>query len=172
MIKKSEACLVLIKPDGLLKSITGNIINDLSKTNLKIIGAKIVSVNDELAEKHYNNLKKEKGEEIFKEVLKYIKGEYHTNRVMALVYYGIDACKKIREIAGATNPESADPTTIRGRYGRIHSKTGVFENGIHASDSKITAEREVKLWFSPNELTEKIYEIKKETKTIEQIVWS
>ena len=167
-----ESCLVLIKPDGLLKSITGNIINELSVTKLRIIGSKVVSVTDELAEKHYNKLKEEKGEEIFKEVLKYIKGEYHTNRVLALVYSGENACEKIRAVAGATNPENAEPTSIRGRYGRIHSKTNVFENCMHASDSPESGEREIKLWFKPSELTEELYPTKTEKKEVEVIDWA
>lgn len=165
-----EVCLVLIKPDGLLKSITGNIINELSATKLKIIGTKIVHVKRELAAAHYAELKQKKPE-VFEDVLKYIMGEYHTNRVLALVYQGEDACKKIREVAGSTNPENAEPTTIRGRYGRIHSKTGVFENCLHASDSPENAEKEIKLWFSPSELAEEVYPTKTEKKTIDVIEW-
>ncbi len=147
-----EQTLVLVKPDGLVKSLTGNIITRLSETKLKMVGAKIVQVDRELAEKHYDKLKKEKGEEIFGEVLKYIQGHYHTKRVFALVYEGPDAIEKVRKIAGSTNPEKAHPTTIRGQYGRIHSKTNVFENVIHASENKEEAEREIKLWFKPEEL--------------------
>jgi nucleoside-diphosphate kinase len=160
-----QACLVLIKPDGLVKSLTGNIISALSNAKLTIIGAKIVSVKRELAEIHYDKLREEKiaqfGEEkgvkIYEEVLKYIQGEYHTNRVLALVYYGEDAIEKVREIAGATNPENADPTTIRGRYGRIHSQTNVFENCMHASDSEESSKREIKLWFKPCQIVRNLY---------------
>lgn len=166
----NEVCLVLIKPDGLHKSITGNVIDELSGAKLKIIGSKIISVNDELAELHYSDLKAEKPE-IFEEVLKYIKGEFHTNRVMVLAYYGEDACNKIRELAGATNPESAEPTTIRGRYGRIHSKTGVFENCMHASDSAENGEREVKLWFTPEELCIDVFPTKTTKKEVEITEW-
>ena len=166
-----EACLVLIKPDGLVKSITGNIINELSITKLKIIGAKIVSVKRELAEQHYAELK-EKKPEIFEEVLKYLQGEYHTNRVLAMIYYGEDAINKIRAVAGITNPENADPTTIRGRYGRINSQTQVLENCMHASDSQKNAEKEIKLWFSPEEIVKEIYPFKKETKECEVSSWN
>jgi nucleoside-diphosphate kinase len=166
----NESCLVLIKPDGLLKSITGNIINELSVTKLKIIGAKIVSVKRDLAEKHYAELK-EKRPEIFEEVLKYIMGEYHTKRVLALVYNGENAIEKIRQIVGSTHPEKAEPTSIRGRYGRVNSQTQVLENCIHASDSKENAEKEIKLWFSPSELAEEIYPTKTEKKTLEIIEW-
>jgi nucleoside-diphosphate kinase len=167
----TQNCLVLIKPDGLVKSLTGNIISVLSETKLKIIGAKMVSVKRELAEKHYHQLRQEKGEKIFEDVLKYIMGHYHTNRVLALVYSGEDAIAKIRLLAGSTNPEKADPVTIRGKYGRINSTTGVFENVVHASDSEENAKREIQLWFKPEELTEKLYETKKETITEEKEVW-
>lgn len=148
-----ERVLVLIKPDGLIKSLTGNVISKISETRLKIVGAKIVNVCEELGEKHYAELK-EKKPEIFKETLKYIMGEFHTNRVLALVYKGDNAIEKIREIVGKTNPEDAHPTTIRGKYGRINSRTGVFENVVHASDSVENGEREIDLWFDKSELVE------------------
>jgi nucleoside-diphosphate kinase len=157
-----ERTLVLIKPDGLVKSLTGNIITTLSETKLKIVAAKIVKVKRELAEKHYTSLKeglikkfgKEKGNAIFESTLEYIQGKFHTDRVFALVYKGEDAIKKIRELAGETNPERASPTSIRGKYGRIHSETKVFENVIHCSDSVENAEREINLWFKKDEIVE------------------
>lgn len=167
----NQSCLIIIKPDGLVKSLTGNIISALSETKLKIIGAKVVSVTKELAEKHYSELKANKPH-IFESTMKYIMGEFHTNRVMALVYEGEDAIKKIREIAGKTNPEDADPVTIRGKYGRINSKTGVFENCIHASDSPENAEREIKLWFTPEEIVEPLYPTKKSKKNCEVLEWA
>ena len=98
-------------------------------------------------------------------------GKYHTDRVLTLVYQGEDAITKIRDVCGATNPEEASPTSIRGRYGRIHSKTGVFENVVHASDSPENAEREIKLWFSPDELTETLFAVKTEKVQIERRAW-
>jgi len=166
-----QQCLVLIKPDGLIKSLTGNIISALSETKLKIVGAKIVSVKRELAELHYADLKKQKPQ-VFEGVLKYIQGEFHTPRVLALVYSGESAIKKIREVAGSTNPEDADPISIRGKYGRINSKTGVFENVIHASDNEESAKREIQIWFQPEELTELIYPTKKINQTKEIIIWN
>lgn len=175
-----QQCLVLIKPDGLVKSLTGNILSALSETKLKIVGAKIVRVSKELAEAHYSELMqrlmekfgKEKGAVMFEDVLKYIQGEYHTDRVLAMVYEGDDAINKIRALAGSTNPEEADATTIRGKYGRINSKTGVFENVVHVSDSDISARREIQLWFEPEELTNVIYPTKKEKTSMEKIVWN
>ena len=174
-----QQCLVLIKPDGIVKSLTGNIITALSEAKLKIVGSKIVKVSRKLAEEHYNDLKasqiRKKGEEvgtqIFENTMKYIMGEFHTDRVFALVYQGENAINKIREIVGPTNPEEADPTSIRGKYGRINSKTHVFETVVHASDTEENAKREVQLWFSPDELTEQIYPTEKRTETIEKNFW-
>ncbi|MBW2984033.1 nucleoside-diphosphate kinase [Candidatus Woesearchaeota archaeon] len=163
-MKKPEQCLILVKPDGLKKSLTGDILSMLSKTELIIVGAKIVQVTRELAEEHYQHLKEE---EFFDELIKYIMGEFHTKRVLALVYHGEEACKKVRDVVGATNPEKAEPISIRGKYGRITTK-GVFENVVHASENPKDAEREIKLWFRPGELVETIYPIKtREVKKLE-----
>jgi nucleoside-diphosphate kinase len=168
---KNQACLIIIKPDGLLKSLTGNVITALSEAKLRIMGAKIVSVKKELAEKHYEDLK-QTTPHVYENTLKYIMGHFHTPRVLVLIYYGEDAIKKIREIVGSTNPEEAVPTTIRGRYGRINSKTGVLENCIHASDSEKTAEKEIKLWFEPEEIVVDLYPIKTNKENQGKKVWA
>ena len=151
---REEATLVIIKPDGLIKSLTGNILSRLSETKLKIIRAKVVKVEVSLANQHYHHLK---NETFYPELAKYITGQLHgENRVMALVYWGEEAIKKVRKVAGATNPEEADPVSIRGAYGRILT-TGLFENVIHASSSNEEAEREIKLWFTPEEIVCDLY---------------
>lgn len=143
-----EPTLVIIKPDGLQKSLTGNVLTRLSETKLVIIAAKIKAVSRQLAEEHYRHMK---DKPFFEEIVKYLMGEYHTKRTMALVYYGENAIQKVRQICGATNPEEADPGTIRGSFGRITTK-GVYENVIHASGNSADAEREIKLWFDPHEI--------------------
>ena len=143
-----EATLVVIKPDGIQKSLTGNVLTRLSETHLVILAAKIVIVSRELASVHYQHLK---DKPFFEDLIKFIMGEYHTNRTLALVYYGENAITKVREICGATNPEEAKPGTIRGSFGRITTK-GVFENVVHASSCREDAEREIKLWFNPDEI--------------------
>lgn len=164
---KTEQCLVLIKPDGMIKHLTGDIISKLSETGLEMVGSKMVEVTRELAEEHYQHLKEEK---FFDELIEYITGEYHVKSVLALVYQGDDACKKIREASGATNPEEAHPTSIRGKYGRITSK-GVFENVVHASENKEEGEREIKLWFRPDELLSTMYPTELKQVTIEREFW-
>ncbi len=148
--------LVVIKPDGIKKSLTGNILTRLSETKLRIIGAKVLVVTRELAEKHYAHLK---DKPFFEEVVKYISGEVYDEpyrRVLALVYSGEDAVGKVRKLAGATNPEEADASSIRGQYGRITSK-GIFENVLHCSATPDEAEIEIKLWFQPDEIIEDIF---------------
>ena len=161
---KAQQTLVLIKPDGLAKSLTGNIITELSYTELVLVGAKIVQVTRELAEEHYHHLKEQK---FFDELIQYIMGEFHVKRVLALVYQGENAIERVRKIVGATNPEHAEPTSIRGKYGRITTK-GVFENVVHASENEKEAEREIKLWFNPEDLVQTVYPVEpRETKKTE-----
>ena len=164
--------LVLIKPDGLKKSLTGNILTKLAETRLIISAARVVSVSKELAEAHYLELK---GKPFFPDLIRYIQGEYHGEnyrRVLAMVYRGEDAIKKVRAMAGATNPEEADSVSIRGSYGRITTK-GVYENVIHASSSTADAEREIKLWFTPDEVVGDIYPTKTVTRDkVTQRVWA
>jgi nucleoside-diphosphate kinase len=90
---------------------------------------------------------------------------------MALVYWGDDAITKVRQICGATNPEEADPVSIRGSYGRITTK-GVYENVIHASTNEAEAEREIKLWFQPDDIIIDLYPTKTVKKTVEKKIWA
>jgi nucleoside-diphosphate kinase len=153
----NQQTLILIKPDGLKKSLTGNILTRLSETKLEIIAAKMVKVSKELAEEHYKHLR---DKPFFEELIKYITGELHDRKkVLAMVYWGEDAITKVREIAGATNPEEANPVSIRGQYGRITTK-GIYENVIHASTNEEDAEREIKLWFSPEDIIMDLYPVK------------
>jgi nucleoside-diphosphate kinase len=163
-----EQTLILIKPDGLKKSLTGNVLTRLSETKLDIVAAKIVKVSRELAEAHYAMLK---DKPFFPELIKYIMGEYHKKKVMALVYWGDDAITKVRQICGSTNPEEADPVSIRGAYGRITTK-GVYENVIHASTNLQEAEREIKLWFQPDEIIVDLYPTKFVDKKARERVWA
>ncbi len=148
-VSSIQQTLVLIKPDGLKKSLTGNILTRLSETKLNIVGARVTKVSRKLAEQHYCHLK---DKPFFPELILFLQGKLHKKeKILALVYEGKNAIKKVRQIAGATNPEEASPTSIRGSYGRITTK-GVYENVIHASSNEEEAQREIKLWFKPNEI--------------------
>ncbi len=164
-----EQTLVLVKPDGLKKSLTGNILSRLSEARLEIAGTKMVRVSRQLAEEHYEALK---DKPFFEELANYIMGEFHQRRkVMALVYHGEDAITKMRAICGATNPEEADSQTIRGAYGRI-TTSGIYENVVHSSANAKEAEREIKLWFAPDEIVYQIFPVKVVEMNMKKLVWS
>ena len=153
---KIQQTLVIIKPDAIKKSLTGNVLSRLSEAKLEIIGAKVVKPSKEIVEKHYGHLKEKA---FFKDLVNYLMGKPYGKsyeRVLALVYQGEDAIAKVRKLAGATNPEEADSTSIRGAYGRITTK-GIFENVLHASGTEPEAEAEIKLWFRPEEIVRDIY---------------
>jgi len=98
-----QPALVLIKPDGISNQLIGNIFTKFAKAGLDIIGIRMAKVTREMAEKHYKHLK---GEPFFNDIIAYLLGEFHKEkRIMLIVYYGDDAIRKCRKIAGDTNPE-------------------------------------------------------------------
>ncbi|MDR1418554.1 MAG: nucleoside-diphosphate kinase [Endomicrobium sp.] len=167
-----EQLLILVKPDGVKKSLTGNILTKLSEARMLIIGSKVVKVSKELAEAHYQQLK---DKPFFCGLIDYIQGKIYGapwDRVIAFVYQGEDAIARMRKIAGATNPEESDPVSIRGAYGRITTK-GVYENVLHCSSDLNEAEREIKLWFKPEEIVMPIYPTKEVVVEKEKkVIWA
>jgi nucleoside-diphosphate kinase len=165
--KKLEQTLVLIKPDALKNSLTGYVLSQLSEfhTGLRFAGAKIVHVSRMLADEHYSE---HRGKVFFPSLLDYITGMIHyphepwKHRVVAIVYQGPDAAKKIRNIAGPTNPHIArekEPGCIRALGTVVPLKDAEgnvigerMDNLIHASATDSEAEREIKLWFKPNDI--------------------
>ena len=162
-----EQTLVLIKPDALKNSLTGYVLSQLSQfhTGLFFAGSKIVHVSKMLADEHYSE---HRGKVFFPSLLEYITGRIHypgepiKHRVIALVYQGPGAVQKIRDIAGPTNPHVArdtNPGCIRslGTLVPLHDADGNvvgerMDNLIHASATDEEAEREIKLWFKPNDI--------------------
>ena len=153
-MKKNQAVLVIIKPDGVYRNLEGHVLNKFSHAQLQMIGAKVVRPSKNLVELHYEHIKTKP---FFNDVVEYLLGKYHHNAaVMAIVYSGSGAVDKCREIAGATNPEEADSASVRASFGRITTK-GVYENVVHVSSDDKEAEREIKLWFKPEEILLKLY---------------
>jgi len=147
-----EKVLVLIKPDAMARNLAGIIIHDLSQLNIKMIGLKLVAVKKHLAERHYE-VHKEKP--FYPELLKYIMGELHNvHSIIAIAYEGEDVIRKLRDYAGKANPDEALPSTLRGRYGKVNSKTNNFDNVMHISDSPENGEKEIGIWFDEDELVE------------------
>jgi nucleoside-diphosphate kinase len=145
----NQATLVVIKPDALQKGLAGAAITKLEPLKLEIIGAKAVRVSQELAEEHYKHIRQKP---FFRETVDHLKGAVHgTPYVLALVFWGPDAIERVRQVTGATNPEKADPMSIRGSFGR-NLASGLMENVLHASSDPAEAQREIALWFKPDEL--------------------
>ncbi len=176
--KEYEQTLVLIKPDALKNSLTGYVLSQLSEfhTNLRFAGVKIVRVSNMLADEHYA----EHREKIFfPSLIDHIKGLIHypnepwKHRVIAVVYQGPEAVKKIRDIAGPTNPHIArekKPGCIRalGTVVPLKDNEGNvigerMDNLIHASATDSEAEREIKLWFKPNDIPPSMHAYPTET---------
>ena len=156
-----QTTLLLIKPDAIKRNLMGAVLTKLSESKLQLIAGKLIVTPLELAKAHYAQ---HEGKGFYAQLLEYITGKLHGNPsvpVFAMVFQGENAIQTIRTLAGNTNPEKADSDTIRGMFGRI-TTAGVFENVLHASATPLEAEREIKLWFSPEEILNDIYPTKKE----------
>src|SRR6266566_8186282 len=96
-----EQTLILIKPDGYARRLTGLTIDRLDASGLEMVAARMVSVTEKLAREHYKSLS---DKPFFENLIKYIRGEFHglkNHRILAMVYRGDNAIKRVREIAGA-----------------------------------------------------------------------
>jgi nucleoside-diphosphate kinase len=147
MIQKT---LVLIKPDGVQRCLSGRIISKFEDVGLKIIGMKMVWVDAEFAKKHYF-------EHIEKDFYRGLETVLTMGPVIAMVLEGVESIAKVRQLVGSTEPKSAAPGTIRGDFAHISygyaDKNGLgIKNLIHASDSSESAQREISLWFEEKEI--------------------
>jgi nucleoside-diphosphate kinase len=135
-----EQTLVLVKPDAVERQLAGEILGRLERRGLVVRAAKLVQVNRELAERHYEE-HREKA--FFEELLEFITSA----PTLALVLEGESAVSVVRTTMGATNPAEAAPGTIRGDLA-----LAMPDNLVHGSDSLESAKREIELWFSDHEL--------------------
>lgn len=145
-----EQTLILIKPDAIEKRLTGLILSRFEALGLEIAAAKAVAATEELLREHYANLK---GTPFVDEVVRFMMGDYNhlpDHRIYAFVLRGENAVARVRAALGATNPEKADPWTLRGQFGCV--KNGVMQNSVHASGTPEEAAREIALWFKPGEV--------------------
>lgn len=147
-----ERTLVLIKPDALQKRLTGLVVDRLERLGLDIVGAKVVSLTEDLVRAHYKHLE---GKPFLEGVIRYMMGDYNhisNHKIIAFVFQGEDCVAKIRAALGATNPDNAAPWTIRGSFGKFDKQADIVYNCVHASDNGPDAEREIALWFKPEEI--------------------
>ncbi len=145
-----ERTLVLLKPDCVQRGLVGNIINRFENSGLKIVGMKMVWVDQEFSKKHYS-------EHVSKPFYKPLETFITEGPVIAMAIEGIHAVELVRKMVGSTEPRKALPGTIRGDFAH-HSydyadKKGIaIKNLIHASDTSENAKNEVALWFKPEEM--------------------
>ena len=145
-----EKTFVAIKPDGVQRGLIGDIIKRFENAGLKIIGMKMIWADKEFAEEHY---KEHKEKEFFEHLVNFIQ----EGPVVAMVIEGVGAISTVRKIVGATEPASAAPGTIRGDFAHVSydyadKKKQVVKNIIHASGNAKDAKKEIKLWFTNEEM--------------------
>ncbi len=150
-----ERTLILVKPDGVRRALTGEILARLERPGLKLVGIKMVHADRKVAEKHYTyeDIAVRHGEKVRNLLLDYIT----EGPVVAAVFEGPGVIGVVRKICGTTEPMSSPPGTIRGDYSYhgyeyCNAKGKNVCNVIHASANAEDAAREVPLWFSEEEL--------------------
>lgn len=137
-----QRTLVIIKPDGVQRALTGKILSRFEERGFKLVALKIVSVGTDLAEAHYAV---HKGKFFYQGLVDYIT----SSPVVVMVLEGHEAIGAVRKMVGATRPWEAEAGTIRGDLALMG-----LRNLIHASDAPETAASEIGLWFKPDELVE------------------
>ena len=135
-----ERSLVLIKPDAMQRGLAGTIISRLERQGLKLVALKMLHLDKALAQKHYAI---HSDKPFFDSLVNYIS----STPITAAVFEGEGAVEVIRKIMGATDPAKAKTGTIRGDLG-----LDIERNTVHGSDSVETAEKEIKLFFSEEEI--------------------
>lgn len=135
-----ERTLILIKPDGVERSLIGPIITRFEQRGLQLVGLKMLRVSDELARQHYAV---HEGKPFFEPLIEYITA----SPVVAMVIEGPAAIQIARNTIGATKPVEAAPGSIRGDFAVM-----VGRNLVHGSDSPENAAVEIALWFDESEL--------------------
>lgn len=152
MVQKT---LVLIKPDGVRRGIAGEIISRFERVGLKILAMKMVRPQEKLAKQHYTftDIAVRHGEETWKRLIKFL----CDGPVIAMVLKGDEAWSVARKMIGATEPAFALPGTIRGDYAH-HSyvlasgNDTSIRNLVHASANAGEADKEIRVWFTPDEI--------------------
>ncbi len=174
-----ERTLIIIKPDGIQRSLIGEIIKRYEKVGIKLVGIKMIVPSAEHVEKHYTldpswkenvgnkaiESYKKKGQtppssdpnEVGDKVLSSLKKYMTSGPVLAMVWQGAHVVEVVRKITGGTEPKSSDVGTIRGdyvldSYSMSDTDNRAIRNLIHASGSTDEAEKEIEHWFGKEEL--------------------
>ena len=145
-----EKTFIMLKPDCIKRGLVGEIISRFEKAGIKIVAMKFLHVDRDFSKKHYSD-------HVGKGFYDGLENFLISGPVVALVLEGNNVVKVIRKMVGSTEPNSAEPGTIRADYSHISyehadKNGGQMPNIIHASDSVENATKEISLWFSQNEI--------------------
>ena len=139
-MRPEQRTFVAIKPDGVKRGIMGRVIQRFEDKGFKIVAMKLLQVTPELAAKHYEE---HEGKPFYKRLIHYIT----SGPIVAMVVEGYEAVESVRHIVGATSPIKADVGSIRADFAQI-----MEYNVVHASDSEESANREIAIYFKPEEI--------------------
>lgn len=137
-----QKTLVLLKPDAVQRGLVGELVSRLERKGLKLVGMKLVKMDDALARQHY-------AEHVDKPFFKGLAEFITSGPLVAMAIEGEDAIGMVRTLMGETNPANAAPGTVRGDYA-----VSIGLNLVHGSDSPESAQRELALFFKEDEILE------------------
>lgn len=139
-MKERERTFLMVKPDGVQRGLVGNVVSRLETKGFKLVAMKMMQISAEMAARHYGE---HKGKPFYDGLIEFITSA----PVVAMIWEGDDVVDMARSMMGATDPRKAAPGTMRGDLAVFMGK-----NIVHGSDSLESAEREMSLFFSKEEL--------------------
>jgi nucleoside-diphosphate kinase len=148
-----ERTLVLLKPDAVARGLVGQVLSRFENALLKIVAAKMVTMDADLTRRHYFDLEDRFGPDVYNSMAAFMQA----GPVLALILEGVDAITATRKLVGSTFPEDAAPGTIRGDYAHMskayaNSHRVAVANLVHASGNAEDAAREIEVWFAKDEI--------------------
>lgn len=135
----TERTLVLVKPDGVARGLSGEILRRIEAKGYKLVAVQLRQADEDLLARHYEE---HVGKPFYEPLVEFML----SGPTLAVVAEGERVIEGFRSLAGATDPTTAAPGTIRGDLGR-HWPTAVLQNLVHGSDSVLSAQREISIWF-------------------------
>ncbi len=137
--QKIERTLILVKPDGVRRSLVGEVVNRVERKGYEVVGLKMITPTREILEKHYAE---HEGKPFYEPLLEFML----SGPIVAMIAQGNRVIEGFRKLAGTTDPTTAEPGTIRGDLARDQG-TKVVQNIVHGSDSPESAAREIAIFF-------------------------
>ena len=134
-----ERTLILVKPDGVARSLVGEVVSRVENKGYQIVGLKVLTPTREILAKHYAE---HEGKPFYEPLIEFML----SGPIVAMIAQGNRVIEGFRKLAGTTDPTTAEPGTIRGDLARDQG-TKVVQNIVHGSDSPESAAREIAIFF-------------------------